>query len=40
MLDVGTCTGLDAADAAVPGLLALFLERTPSPVPERVRTPS
>jgi hypothetical protein len=40
MLDVGTGTGLDAADAAVPGLLALFLERTPSPVPERVRTPS
>lgn len=36
--DVGTGTGLDAADAAVPGLLAPFLERAPapSPVPERV----
>jgi putative membrane protein len=37
MLDVGTGEGLDAADAAVPGLLAPFLERAPSPVPERVR---
>ena len=27
--DVGTGTGLDAADAAVPGLLAPFLERLP-----------
>jgi putative membrane protein len=27
--DVGTGTGLDAADAAVPALLAPFLERTP-----------
>jgi putative membrane protein len=37
MLDVGTGVGLDAADATVPGLLAPFLERAPSPVPERVR---
>jgi putative membrane protein len=29
MLDVGTGAGLDAADAAVPGLLAPFLERPP-----------
>ena len=28
--DVGTSTGLEAADAAVPGLLAPFLERTPA----------
>ncbi|MEV6492949.1 PH domain-containing protein [Actinoplanes sp. NPDC051633] len=28
--DVGTGTGLEAADAAVPGLLAPFLERTPA----------
>jgi putative membrane protein len=28
MLDVGTGTGLDAADAAVPGLLAPFLQRS------------
>jgi putative membrane protein len=28
--DVGTDTGLDVADAAVPGLLAPFLERTPA----------
>ena len=37
--DVGTGTGLDAADAAVPDLLAPFLEREPvaSPVREPVR---
>jgi putative membrane protein len=29
--DVGTGTGLEVADAAVPGLLAPFLERAPSP---------
>jgi putative membrane protein len=29
--DVGTETGLDAADAAVPGLLTPFLERAPAP---------
>jgi putative membrane protein len=28
--DVGTGTGLDAADAAVPGLLAPFLDRAPA----------
>jgi putative membrane protein len=31
--DVGTGTGLDAADAAVPGLLAPFLERPPATDP-------
>jgi hypothetical protein len=35
MRDVGTGTGLDAADAAVPGLLEPFLER-PVAAPEPV----
>jgi putative membrane protein len=34
--DVGTGPGLDAADAAVPGLLAPFLERAPAPARQRV----
>ncbi|MCO1658334.1 PH domain-containing protein [Pseudonocardia humida] len=37
--DVGTGTGLDAADAAVPGLLAPFLERAPAPAPVREPVP-
>jgi len=40
--DVGTGTGLDAADDAVPGLLAPFLERDPvaAPVGEPLPEPA